>query len=137
VWEVVRRDDRTVEEYREALRKARLICRHDVNHHVYRTTLGMALYRMGDYEQALAAFERSREIAREPDPYNHAYSALAHHHLGRTEEARAALARLREIVAAPPYVLYGGMQDLLHKVELLIDPDPETGDAEGGSAGPV
>ncbi|MFH1419052.1 MAG: hypothetical protein ABII12_12305 [Planctomycetota bacterium] len=130
VWEVVKRDDHTMDEYRDASRMARLICHHEANYHVYQTTLGMALYRVGDYEQALAVFERSRELAREPDPYNHAYAALAHHHLGQAEAARAALTRLRDIVAVPPYRLYGGLQDLLQRVETLIDPGVESDDAD-------
>lgn len=119
---MVSSSERTMEEYREALRKARVICRHQGEYHVYQTTLGRALYRVGEYEEALAALSRGEELSPRPDVFNAACTALANHHLGRDEQAQAALDRFREIMQKPPHTHHAQLQDLLREAESLIDP---------------
>jgi len=71
------------------------------------TTLGVARYRVGAYEDALEVLKRSENIIAdfvvfgepvlEPDPTNAAFIAMALHQLGRDEDAQAALDRLRDL----------------------------------------
>jgi tetratricopeptide (TPR) repeat protein len=56
----------------------------------YRNTLGVALYRAGEWKAAIEALEESERLA--PDKYLHSnglFLAMAHWQLGQKDEARA------------------------------------------------
>jgi len=73
--------------------------------------LGAFLYRQGRYEEALRAYDTSRQLA--PDN-TRAYAALAavYHQLDRTDDAAAALQRSLEI--APDSITYSNLGTLLY-----------------------
>jgi uncharacterized protein HemY len=52
-------------------------------------TLGVARYRNGDWEGALAALNRSMELGAGGDGYDWLFLAMTHWQLGRLDEARA------------------------------------------------
>jgi hypothetical protein len=63
-------------------------------------TLGVAYYRVGNYEKALATLVRSDRINKTPFggsiPIDLAFLAMTQHQLGHSKEAQADLGRLRE-----------------------------------------
>jgi hypothetical protein len=103
--DVVSSPDRDIDMYQDALEKAQKANQLDPNNSSILTTMGMALYRTGAYEEVLETLSQSMEILRNfalsgqpllrPDPANLAFKAMALHQLGRNEEAQAALVQLR------------------------------------------
>jgi tetratricopeptide (TPR) repeat protein len=56
----------------------------------YWKTLGIARYRAGDWEAAVAALDKSREFRRGGDAFDWLFLAMAHRKLGYPDEARRA-----------------------------------------------
>ena len=102
-WDVVMTPGRTEEEYRSALRWASAACRLDPKHPDLNHTLGVAQYRVGNYEAALRSLEASEKgyvtARKRSQPANTVFIAMSLWRLGRREEARQTLSGLeREIV---------------------------------------
>jgi hypothetical protein len=118
-WLVVRDSGGTPFEYRSALNKAHWACKlAPRNRHVL-TTLGVAQFRVGEYEEALTTLTRSDE-RRGQIPANVAFIAMTLHQLGRMDESRAALDRLRGLVQSPKYASDGEACGFLREAESLI-----------------
>jgi tetratricopeptide (TPR) repeat protein len=115
--------DQDLEHYTIALGWAEEAVRHDPDNAQILNTLGVAQYRVGAYDKALATLTRSDELDRRPDasrngsstsapasqpvrsgaadlfhPANAAFIAMAQFKLGHVDEAKASLARLRELM---------------------------------------
>src|SRR5262249_53843821 len=84
-------------QYWFALRQAETACHLVPTHNEYRTTLGAAQYRAGEYAAALAALEQA-DAARPRVPANLAFQAMAQHRLGRVEQAALTVAALRNVM---------------------------------------
>jgi hypothetical protein len=64
--------------------------------------LGVAQYRAGKWEDALASLARSTSLDEThgtPAPVDLAFTAMAHFKLGHTDEARSVLASLERLIA--------------------------------------
>jgi tetratricopeptide (TPR) repeat protein len=101
--------DRTPAEYRQALKWAEEAHRLRPGFGPFINTFGVALYRVGRYEEAAAALERSREVnlkASKADHYAYdlLFLALTQWQLGRHEEAKATLQRARDPQSQPSHV---------------------------------
>ena len=109
-----------VVEYRIALRKAQAACRlvREENG-AYLNTLGIAQYRTGAYEDALATLVRADKL-NGGIPADVAFIAMTHHQLEHAEEARAALDRLRMLIQDPKYADRQEAQAFLGEAESLI-----------------
>jgi WD40 repeat protein len=94
--EVVRESDAPLALYRQALGWSQTACRLAPANGAYRTTLGIAHYRLGQHAEALAALTRAGELSQGPQPADLAFLAMVHHRLGNQEAARDALTRLRK-----------------------------------------
>ena len=81
----------------------------------------MARYRLGNYQEAIAALEQADRIdaaaQNHLNPARLAFLALAHHRLGRTEETRAALSLLRVSMKRPEWAESGEALSYLHEAE--------------------
>jgi WD40 repeat protein/serine/threonine protein kinase len=101
-WELVRTPGRSATEYRAAHEIAEIACRSDPESGSYLNTLGVALYRVGRYEEALETLKRSAALnappTGDPIPEDLAFLAMTHQRLGHSAEARKLLDRLRAIV---------------------------------------
>ena len=122
-WTTVSQADQALEHYTIALGWAEEAARHDPDNAQILNTLGVAQYRVGAYDKALATLTRSDELDRRPDashngpstsapasqpvrsgaadlghPANAAFIAMAQFKLGRIDEAKASLARLRDLM---------------------------------------
>ncbi|MCZ6545751.1 MAG: hypothetical protein O6913_08615, partial [Chloroflexi bacterium] len=104
-WALVSRPGGTEDAYERGLRLAESAHRLAPNKLYILNTLGVAQYRTGAHEEALATLRRADAenaklflYARSMDL---AFITMALHRLGRTEQARAALERLREQMKNP------------------------------------
>jgi len=121
---LVRQPDAEPAAYRLALRQAEAACRLVPNDGVFLTTLGMARYRVGQYEEAVAALVQADRIRTDnwnglSFPADLAFLALSRHRLGQTDQARALLSRLRETMKGPQWTLDGDAEGWLHEAEAI------------------
>jgi len=98
-WSVIFSTDRSDVEYREALEKFEKAVSYNPNNYRYIAHLGVAQYRVGAYEQAVATLARAGKMAREADRVAYlltdAYRAMALQQLGRDTQADAAMQQAR------------------------------------------
>jgi tetratricopeptide (TPR) repeat protein len=118
-WDIVRTPGKTASEYRRALRWAEAACRLRPENWYILNTIGVAQYRLGDYQGALAALEHSDRL-QGGDPANLAFIALAQHGLGHGEKARATLARLREAIRKPDRAADEELRGFLREAEGVV-----------------
>jgi eukaryotic-like serine/threonine-protein kinase len=113
--------------YRRALVQAETACRRCPGNSIYRTTLGMAQYRTGNYREAVATLARALELGvfdrAAPNPAALAFTSMAQYQLHRLDEARDTLKALRKLVNEPP----GSTEQaktFLREAEMLIERKP-------------
>ena len=122
-WGVVRHRDGTPQAIRRAVRAAQAACRILTKSGSLFNTLGVAQYRAGSYEDAIATLTRSAQYNAErfgyADPADLAFLALSHHRLGRTRQALEVLGRLRETMRLPGPAQDQESRDFLREAESL------------------
>jgi len=93
--------------YLRAVRLAEGACRLDPNNGLSLNTLGVARYRAGRYQDAVADLSRSLKLNAPrfggPTPSDLAFLAMARHKLGQTVEARKTLEQLRDFMSRKPW----------------------------------
>jgi WD40 repeat protein/tRNA A-37 threonylcarbamoyl transferase component Bud32 len=123
-WSVVKAAGRDLETYRLALTRAERACELSPENELYLNTLGMALYRVGEYQKALDTLTRSDGInSTKPNgslPADHAFLALAHYQLGHAREAEAHFERLRELMKNPTWANDEDSSAFLREVESVV-----------------
>jgi len=89
-------------------------------------TLGVALYRVGQYAESLRTLHRSDELNSKRSgnslPSDIAFQAMAHHQLGEKDKAAELLARLREEMKQVRWADDAESQGFLREAEKLIEP---------------
>jgi predicted NACHT family NTPase len=125
-WAVVRQPGASAEVYGHALLQAGEAGRLEPRNGSYLTTLGVAQYRVGQYQAALETLVRSEKLNTGPVygplPTDLAFLAMAQYQLSQKEQAQATLARLREamkkprLLPAPPF-----QAAFLREAEMLIE----------------
>jgi tetratricopeptide (TPR) repeat protein len=122
--DVARRPGAGASAYRLALQRAEIACRLMPFEGPYRTTLGMAQYRLGQYREALTTLTRADELNREarggPVPADLALLAMTCYRMRETDRARASLRRLRETIQSPQWARNVEAQGLLKEAEALL-----------------
>jgi hypothetical protein len=108
-WAVVRQRHLNAFQYRFALRQAETA--------QHGTTLGIARYRTGRLEEALATLPPQSSL-----PADLAFRAMAEYRLGRQEPARATLERLRETLKKPEWAEQADAQAFAREAEDLLHP---------------
>jgi WD40 repeat protein/serine/threonine protein kinase len=110
--------------FRKALRYSEEACQLEPESGDFQSTLGVAYYRVGNYEKALDVLSRSDKINAVKDkgsrPTDLAFIAMAHHQLGQTKEAEAKLQLLRERMKDPRWAANAQAQGFLHEAEELL-----------------
>ncbi|MFC1792770.1 protein kinase [Planctomycetota bacterium] len=100
-WEVVSSPDERIRNYQVALEKARSAKRFEPDDWSILNTLGIALYRVGAYDDTIIALRETEKLradsGAEADPTNVAFIAMTLHRLGQNEEAHAARNRLHSL----------------------------------------
>jgi tetratricopeptide (TPR) repeat protein len=104
-WELVKPPCGEMSDYRKALRYSEEACQLEPENGDFQSTLGVADYRVGNYEKALDVVARSDKIHALKDegsnPAELAFLAMAHQQLGHAKEAEAKLQLLRERMKDP------------------------------------
>jgi serine/threonine protein kinase/WD40 repeat protein len=100
-WQIVQRADQSAERYRDALAWALFATALEPKDSLFRRTLGVAQFRMGRFDEAVATLGRSSSAHRNGRPRAEEYAVLAlcHHALGQTEECRRYQEGLEELMA--------------------------------------
>jgi tetratricopeptide (TPR) repeat protein len=122
--EVVKLPGGEMSGYRQALRYSEEACRLEPEDGSFLTTLGVAYYRVGDYEKALDVLARSDQINALRDqgsgPADLAFLAMTHLQLGHAKEAEAKLQLLRERMRDPRSAQAAESQGFLREAEELL-----------------
>jgi WD40 repeat protein len=98
-WGIASKPARDTAFYQKAVLKMEEACRLVPEQGDYLNTLGMALYRTGQYGRAVEILTRSEKLNAQAKgllPDDLAFLAMAHQQLGHKEEAQTALTRLRQ-----------------------------------------
>ncbi len=99
-WQFVKLPGGEMSDHRKALRYSEEACQLEPENGDFQSTLGVAYYRVGNYEKALDVLARSDKINALKDngsrPTDLAFLAMAHQQLGHAKEAEAKLQRLKE-----------------------------------------
>jgi len=123
VSEVVRQPAADPAAYRRALQRAEAACRLVPNDVYSLADLGLAQYRTGQYQAAVATMTQVYGLHGDapivPGASDLAFLALSLHRLGREPEAIAALSRLRQALKTPAYARSRLCQAFLHEAEAL------------------
>jgi tetratricopeptide (TPR) repeat protein len=110
--------------YRKALRYSEEACRLEPEDGSFLTTLGLAYYRVGNYEKALDVLARSDQInalrGQGSGPADLAFLAMTHLQLGHAKEAQAKLQLLRERMRDPHSAQAAEAQGFLREAEELL-----------------
>ena len=121
---LVKLPGREMSGYRKGLRYCEEACQLEPENSVSLNTLGLAYYRVGNYEKALATLLHSDEINRakfqSSFPGDLAFLAMTQHQLGHSNEAQAELKRLRERMKGPRWEEDDEAQAYLHEAEALL-----------------
>jgi tetratricopeptide (TPR) repeat protein len=115
--------------HRKALRYSEEACQLEPENGDLLNTLGVANYRVGNYEKALDVLSRSDKINALRDkgslPTDLAFLAMAHQQLGHAKEAEVKLQLLRERMKDPRWAQDTQAQGSLREAEeLLAKPKP-------------
>jgi WD40 repeat protein len=124
-WAVVLRRNAAAGDYAVALDRARVACSLEPNSGCYVNTLAAALYRCGQFEDALKTLTLSDEInsasASGRRPEDVAFLAMTQFKLGRQEKGRALLADLRQLMKQLAWSRNTEAQGLLLEATELIE----------------
>jgi WD40 repeat protein/serine/threonine protein kinase len=122
---LVRQRDLASRWYNEALAQAETACRLAPDQGSYRTTLGLAQYRLGKYIEAAGTLRqavRLDESQRQgPTPVPLSFLAMAHYRLGHKDQAHEMLERSRETIKHERWSRDEEVQAFLEEAELLIE----------------
>ncbi len=110
--------------YRKALRYCEEACQLEPENGDLLNTLGVAYYRVGNYEKALDVLSRSDKINALKDngsrPTDLAFLAMAHQELGHAQEAKAKIQLLRERMKDPRFAHDADAPGFLREAEELL-----------------
>jgi dipeptidyl aminopeptidase/acylaminoacyl peptidase len=126
-WKVVKTPDRSKGAYALALRQAEAAVRLAPGDGNLLNTLGVAQYRAGMYDKAVATLTESEKLNAGEDgahPADLAFLAMAQHQLSKKERAQATLGRLREVMKQPDWAQNAEAQGFLREAEALLQGKP-------------
>jgi hypothetical protein len=110
-------------QYHFAWQQAQAACQLAAEPSSCQTTLGMAQYRLGKYDEAVRTLMQS-DNSQKPIPADVAFLAMTQHQLGHKEQAQADLARLRKIVQQPEWIKDEEAQSFLREAETVLGGKP-------------
>jgi tetratricopeptide (TPR) repeat protein len=123
-WELVKAPGVEMSGHRKALRYCEEACQLEPENGDFQSTLGVAYYRVGNYEKALDLLARSDKLKvlrdNGSDPADLAFLAMTHQQLGHTKEAEAGLQRLRERIKDLRQMQAAQAQGFLREAEELL-----------------
>jgi WD40 repeat protein/serine/threonine protein kinase/regulation of enolase protein 1 (concanavalin A-like superfamily) len=126
-WKLVKLPGGELSGYRKALRCSEKACQLEPKNGLFLNTLGVAYFRVGNYEKALEVLLRSDRANKTQFqgsvPADLAFLAMTQRRLGHGKEAQAALQRLRERLKDPRWAPDAEALGFLHETEALLVPN--------------
>jgi hypothetical protein len=122
-WAILRQPYLNPFQYRFALCQAETACRLAPKNGQYRTTLGVAQYRVGQFRDSLNSLNRV-EQRDSSKPVGVAFVAMAQHRLGLKEQARGSLEHLRQTMQNPAWATDAEMRGFVGEAETLVEAAP-------------
>jgi hypothetical protein len=126
-WAVVRRPGADASAYERSLRQAETACHLGPDNLNSLNTLGVAYYRVGKYQEAIATLGRCDKLRKESVPHDLAFLAMAQQQLGQKEQARATLERLRQVMKKWQWTNNVDAQAFLREAEDVLKTKPVDG----------
>jgi WD40 repeat protein/predicted Ser/Thr protein kinase len=105
--------------YRLALRQAESACRLASDQGKHLTVLGMAQYRLGQYQKALATLTRADQINK-GSPIDLVFTAMTQRQLGEKESLRSTVTRLRVAMKRPEWARNNAVHAFIREAEATI-----------------
>jgi hypothetical protein len=115
-WALLRQPNLNRIQYHFALRQAQTACQRAPAKGQYQTALGVAQYRTGRYQEALATLKKCDHGA----PEVQAFLAMAQHRAARQQDARTTLEQLRQTLKTPQWAAHPEPQRFLREAEELL-----------------
>ena len=110
--------------YQRAEQQAETVCRLMPFEGSYQTTLGMAQYRLGKYQEALTTLTRADELNQSADggsvPADLAFLAMTRYQMRERDRAQASLGQLRQTMQKANWARNAEAQGLLKEAEALL-----------------
>jgi WD40 repeat protein len=129
-WNVAGRPGQTVEKYQQAFQLAEVALRLSSDDPNILNTWGVALYRVGRYQEAIQQLEKSDQVYVKrkigSHPANLAFLAMAYHHIGENEKAFKKLQLLREAMKQGPWSNSAELRGFDREAEALLVPAAAT-----------
>jgi tetratricopeptide (TPR) repeat protein len=123
-WQLVKLPGGEMSGYRKAVRYSEEACQLEPENGDFVNTLGVAFYRVGNYEKALDVLVRSNKLSALKQigsiPADLAFLAMVHQQLGHAQEAEAKLTFLRERMKDPRWAKDAEAQGFLREAEELL-----------------
>lgn len=137
-WVIARRPKRDATEYQRALGYAREAVRIDPQSGAFLNTLGACLFRLGNYEEAKGALQKSKSqnaqwlslLTVRYDPSDVAFLAMCEHKLGNVSEANKNLADARRSLEVSSWRARKEMRELVREAESLLATMEKTPDSK-------
>jgi hypothetical protein len=111
--------------YRLAMQRAEIACRLMPFEGAYHTTLGMAQYRLGMYQEALNTLTHADKLneaaQRGPNPADLAFLAMTRYQMRQKDQAQASLDHLRETMQKPIWTQNPEAKSLLKEADALLN----------------
>lgn len=124
VWSTVRFGSAEPAVARRMVRQALRVNEIWPNNHSFVNTLGVAQYRAGDFEDAIATFRRGMEIGKSRFPVGHpsdlTFLAMSLAKLGRMEEAKDVLEQVRVLMKIPEFADDTENQSFVREAESVV-----------------
>lgn len=125
---LVTKPDASPDDLANAVKYARLAVETSPKWGPHVNTLGIALYKSGQYKEAIEMLLRSQELQAQtpigPLPSGWAYIAMAYWRLDQRDDARAAMAKCEAISAEEAWRGNAAAQGFLQEAKALITPTP-------------
>jgi hypothetical protein len=126
IWGIVSVSGRPESDYKRALQIQEVVHTRNAGNLDYVRTLGVALYRVGEYAQALPLLQQVDELDRKR-PGDLAFLSMTYYHLGDEGKAKDALSRLSQLVRLKSWKDDVTVSGWLEEATRLIAPDAASG----------
>ena len=124
-WNIVRSPKASPERYQQALGWARQACEMNRRNANLLNTLGVAQYRIGDYQAAKKTLQQAMALRPDSDSnkdsaWDHVFLAMTWQQLGKSQQAQRALEQVRDLISLHQLERNRELQAFMREAQRLI-----------------